>query len=89
LVPPNPKPDTAAARGRSVLAGHGTASTGIVRFVVSSSNASGAAVNRFCAGIASCAMPSSAWMSDTTPAAHPVCPMSDLFDVTRTGAEPA
>ncbi len=85
FVPPNPKPDTAAVRGLPRSRGHGRGPVGTSSPVSAIRNSSGGAVNRCCGGMVSLASPSTASITDTTPAAQPVWPISDLLDVTAVG----
>src|SRR5579859_6102829 len=85
LVPPKPKPEIAARLGVPGRAGHGVGCVGTRRLHVSISNEAGVAVKRCCGGMSPCCRPSTAWITEATPAAQPVWPISDLFDVTYTG----
>ncbi|KGR94034.1 hypothetical protein X948_5351 [Burkholderia pseudomallei MSHR5608] len=51
-------------------------------------NSRGGSEKRCCGGMRPCSSASSTWISETTPAAQPVWPTSDLFDVTYTGRSP-
>ncbi len=89
FVPPKPKPEMATRRGVSGLTGHDTGAIGIVRFVVSMSKSAGGSLNRCCGGIVSFRSPRIPSITETAPAAQPVCPISDLFEVTQIGRSAA
>ena len=81
-MPPKPKPEIARRRGASGPDGHGTGAFGIVRLVVSIPKSAGGSSNWCCGGIVAFWSPRIPSITDTAPAAQPVCPISDLFDVT-------
>ena len=81
-MPPNPKPEIATRRGESSLAGHGIGAFGIARFVVSMPKSAGGSSNWCCGGIVPFRSPRIPSITETAPAAQPVWPISDLFDVT-------
>ena len=87
-MPPKPNPETEAVLGRSGRAGHGTGLLGICSWVEEVAKASGAETNRCWRGIVECSIASSVSITDTTPAAQPVWPISDLLEVTCTGWPP-
>ncbi len=88
FVPPKPKPEIATRRADSGRFGHGTGSFGIVRLVDSIPKSAGGSLNWCCGGITSFCSPRIPSITETDPAAQPVWPISDLFEVTRTGLSP-
>jgi hypothetical protein len=86
FVPPNPNPETPTVRGRPGVRGSGVSASGTVSFGERARSAR--SVTRCCAGTTPWRRPSSAWISETAPAAQPVWPTSDLLLVHSTGSAP-